>query len=225
MQSAFDDLFGHSSDTSDSESDSESSVSSISEPDREVDTAREYAIGVFLSHINNNTTQAAVERELENVHRTLAADLPGHVSENIPKTRKQLVAMFRRDMYRIVRIPVCKQDCQLLQDEDGLVCPTCSTASSRLTGAGNLKPCREFCVVVLAEVIREWFADPKVAKLLRYPHRRVPTAGQQCDVYDGVLWAEFETHFGQETDLAWVFVCDPVETNKRKKHSVTPRMY
>jgi hypothetical protein len=219
-QDALERVFSSESDCSD-----ESDSSSDSELEELPSVARQYALGVFLTHISNNTTQEAVERELCNVNRTLGTVLP--IDVDLPQTRKQLVAMFRKDMYRLVRIPVCVTDCQLLDAEDKMLnCPTCGASCSRISSrSGKPKPAREFCAVVLADVIREWFADKRIAKLLRYPTKRQPTPGEQKDVFDGKLWLEFEAKFGSPTDLAWALVCDPVDTNKRKKHSVTPRKF
>ena len=97
---------------------------------------------------------------------------------------------------------------------------------------------RQYVVIPLAETIRQWWANPRIAKLLRYGFE-YQRRDLEYDVQDGKLWLEFlqkgniilhakaiailvrvthicNIHTGATLhDLAWTFVCDGMEINGR----------
>ena len=81
---------------------------------------------------------------------------------------------------------------------------------------------KQFVAISLADTVRTWWRHPRIATLLRYGFEYVRTDLQK-DVQDGEMWAEFIAT-ATENDLAWNFVCDPMEVNGRhsRQCSVTP---
>ena len=60
----------------------------------------------------------------------------------------------------------------------------------RVISRNRLVANRQFVVIALAETIRTWWNNPKIAELLRYGWNYVPDALQR-DVQDGDMWKEF----------------------------------
>ena len=60
----------------------------------------------------------------------------------------------------------------------------------RKISRGRLVAVRDFTVISLAETIRSWWSNPKIAELLRYGYE-FKEQEMQYDVQDGDLWKEF----------------------------------
>ena len=71
---------------------------------------------IFANHVDSKTTEDCVTQHLETIRSTLGKYLPPEKLAKIPKDFYALRAIFKPHMPRLIRIPVCPGECQLLDD-------------------------------------------------------------------------------------------------------------
>ena len=80
---------------------------------------------IFANHVDSNTTQESVTQHLTTIRATLGAYLPRDKRERIPKNFHSLRTIFEPHMVRLIRLPVCPGECQLLENVTPTVNYTC----------------------------------------------------------------------------------------------------
>ena len=73
---------------------------------------------IFANHVDSKTTEDCVTQHLVTIRATLALGnyLPPEKRARIPRDFHALRAIFTPHMPRLIRIPVCPGECQLLDD-------------------------------------------------------------------------------------------------------------
>jgi hypothetical protein len=153
-------------------------------------------------------------------------------AELLPASYRQVLAIVGvKDTDQVTKIDVCGK-CQNhlywkpdgideskrcpYEDKDGKVCD-----EPRCDAQGN--PKQWILQFSIGECVRRWWAQPAIARALKYPSRRKKRPGWNTDVQDGKIWTElFIPKYGDSPhNTAWGFTNDPTELGESNK-SVTP---
>lgn len=113
-----------------------------------LDEVEQLCLRTLANKVDHNPTEDSVTRSLLDVRATVGRFLPHNQLDRLPRNFRQLDNRYKRAYLRIVRLPVCRDDCSLAPGDE-TVCEICCQRLFRLN-----KPVREFPVVPLAEVVR-----------------------------------------------------------------------
>ena len=71
---------------------------------------------LYANHVLDNSSEDSVTTNLQTISSTFAHFLPQHLRDKVPQTYKQLAGLFNRYLPRLIRLPVCPGDCQILDE-------------------------------------------------------------------------------------------------------------
>ncbi len=108
----------------------------------EFDEVERLCLRLFANKVDHNSTGDSITGNLLDLHATVGAFIPSHQRDRLPRSFKQLAALYKSHMLDILRIPVCRSECMLaLVDE--AVCNTCAQRMYRYQRASykDKRPC------------------------------------------------------------------------------------
>ena len=69
---------------------------------------------LYANHVLDNSSEDSVTTNLQTIFSTFGDYLPRRLRCKLPTTYKQLAGRFTRYLPRLIRLPVCPGDCQIL---------------------------------------------------------------------------------------------------------------
>ena len=150
---------------------------------------------LYANHVHDRSSEESVTHNLITISNNMRSYLPPELHAKIPRTYKQFAAKFDPFLQRLIRLPMCPGDCQCLEGTDPSEhyfcwCNGKANVPWRKISRGRLMANREFVIISLADTVRTWWSNSKIAELLRYGFE-YKEQDQQFDVQDGDLWKEF----------------------------------